>query len=152
LARFSEQGKLEAHESDRMCLMSKFLRSVTRSLRFSLCSLAIAALCPAAQAIAGERSSAVAGRYTVLRADDKDTGCMVTLDDRARGPGGYKAQLAPACRDNGLVVFDPVGWSIERGRLVLTARKGHKARFDLQADGIWRRDAKEGKALSLKRL
>lgn len=132
--------------------MSNFHRFVTRSLCLSLCSLAIAASCPAAPAIAAERPSAVAGRYTVLRADDKDTGCMVTLDDRARGPGGYKAQLAPACRDNGLVVFDPVGWSIERGRLALTARKGHKAHFDLQADGIWRRDDKEGKALSLKRL
>jgi hypothetical protein len=132
--------------------MSNFHRSVIRSLCFSLCSLTIVALCPAALAIAGERPSAVAGRYTVLRADDKDTGCMLTLDDRARGPGGYKAQLAPACRDNGVVVFDPVGWSIERGRLALTARKGHKAHFDLQPDGIWRRDAKEGKALSLKRL
>jgi hypothetical protein len=133
--------------------MSNFYRSVTRSLRFSLSSLAIAASSTGALATgAGERPGAVAGRYTVLRAEDKDTGCMLTLDDRARGPGGYRAQLAPACRDNGLVVFDPVGWSIERGRLSLTARKGHKAHFDLQSDGIWRRDAKEGKALSLKRL
>lgn len=112
--------------------------------------LAGAALLLADAALAaGGGAGDVAGRYSILRAEDKDTGCMLTLDTRARGPGGYKAQLAPACRDNGIVVFDPVGWTVERGRLVLTARKGHKAHFDRQ-NGIWRRDASEGKALSLR--
>jgi hypothetical protein len=134
--------------------MSSFFRLTTRLLRVALALLAIATISAGSGLAAGarEKPSAAAGRYTILRAEDKDTGCMLTLDDRARGPGGYRAQLAPACRDNGLVVFDPVGWTIERGRLALTARKGHKAYFDLQEDGIWRRDAKEGKALSLKRL
>jgi hypothetical protein len=91
-----------------------------------------------------------AGRYSILREGDKDTGCMLTLDARTRGRAGLKAQLAPACRDNGLVIFDPVGWGLDRGRLVLTARKGHKAHFDKDADGVWRRDAKEGKALGLR--
>ncbi len=93
-----------------------------------------------------------AGRYSILREGDKDTGCMLTLDARARGRAGLKAQLAPACRDNGVVIFDPVGWGVDQGRLVLTARKGHKARFDKDASGVWRRDAKEGKALGLKPL
>lgn len=92
------------------------------------------------------------GRYAILRAGDKDTGCMLTLFDRAHGQGGFRAQLAPACRDQGVVIFDPIGWSLERGRLTLTARKGHKAHFEQEADGLWRRDAKEGKALALKRL
>jgi hypothetical protein len=105
-----------------------------------------------AMAAGDTRPSAVAGRYTIMRAEDKDTGCMLTLDDRARGRGGFRAQLAPACRDNGIVVFDPIGWSVERGRLALTARKGHKAHFDLDSGGIWRRDSGEGKPLSLKRL
>lgn len=78
----------------------------------------------------------IAGRYSVLR-DDKDTGCMLTL------LGGGKAQLAPACRDNGIVVFDPVRWAMDRGRLALTARKGHKALFEKDDAGVWRRDAKE---------
>ncbi len=86
----------------------------------------------------------VSGRYTILRDAGKDTGCMLTL--RA----GSKAQLAPACRDNGVVIFDPINWSLDRGRLVLTARKGHKAHFDKGPDGVWRRDGKEGKALALK--
>jgi len=93
-----------------------------------------------------------AGRYSILREGDKDTGCMLTLDSRVRGRAGLKAQLAPACRDNGVVIFDPIGWGLDRGRLVLTARKGHKAHFDKDASGVWRRDAKEGKALGLKPL
>jgi hypothetical protein len=89
----------------------------------------------------------LAGRYVILRAGaegGKDIGCMLTLDDRARGPGGFKAQLAPACRDNGIVVFEPVGWHFERGKLVLTARKGHSAAFDYHADGSWWKDPKDG--------
>lgn len=97
------------------------------------------------------RPSDAAGRYAILREADKDTGCMLTLEAHARGPGGFKAQLAPACRDNGMVIFDPVGWSFERNRLSLTARKGHKAHFEFR-DGVWRREAKEGKALGLRRM
>jgi hypothetical protein len=92
------------------------------------------------------------GRYSILREGDKDTGCMLTLDARTRGGAGLKAQRAPACRDNGVVMFDPIGWGLDRGRLVLTARKGHKAHFEKGADGVWRRDAKEGKALGLRPL
>jgi hypothetical protein len=80
-----------------------------------------------------------AGRYGVLR-DNKDTGCMLTL------MGGGRAQLAPACRDNGIVVFDPMRWSIERGRLALVARQGHKAHFERDSNGVWRRDPAEGKS------
>lgn len=84
------------------------------------------------------------GRYAPLREGNKDTGCMITLE------ASRKAQLAPACRDQGLVVFDPVNWQMERGRLGLTARKGHKAWFDRQSDGTWLRDPKEGKTLILR--
>ena len=69
---------------------------------------------------------------------------MITLD------ASRKAQLAPACRDQGLVVFDPINWQMERGRLGVTARKGHKAWFDRQSDGTWLRDPKEGKTLILR--
>jgi hypothetical protein len=128
-------------------------RPATKLLGLCLGFLAAVALSAGALAASSRlHPSAAAGRYSILRAEDRDTGCMLTLDDKTRGRGGYKAQLAPACRDNGLVVFDPVAWSIDRaGRLALTARKGHKAHFDLQ-DGIWRRDPKEGKELSLKPL
>jgi hypothetical protein len=130
--------------------MSNRLQSALKPLRIGISVIGIGA--SMATAAAGARPGAVAGRYAILRVDDKDTGCMLTLDDRARGRGGFKAYLAPACRDNGVVIFDPVAWSMDRGRLTLTARKGHRAHFDLDADGIWRRDPKEGKALSLKPL
>ena len=113
-------------------------------------ALGLAALTPL-PASALIKSADAAGRYAVIR-EDKDTGCMLTLDQRARGPGGNKALLAPACRDNGIVVFDPVAWTIERDRLVLSARKGHKAHFERGTDGVWRRDATEGKSLGLKPL
>lgn len=128
--------------------MSNFLGSATRSAAFLLALAAMGG--PFAAYAAPARPSEVAGRYAILRAGDKDTGCMLTLQERGRG-AGYKAQLAPACRDQGVVIFDPIAWSLERGRLALTARKGHKAHFD--ADGeIWRRDANEGKPLALKPL
>jgi hypothetical protein len=129
--------------------MSKFFGSAILSA--ALAAAATAGLPGAAVAAGVARPAEVAGRYAILRAGDRDTGCMLTLYDRARGPGGFRAQLAPACRDQGVVIFDPVGWSLERGRLALTARKGHKAHF-LQEDGVWRREASEGKALALKRL
>jgi hypothetical protein len=98
------------------------------------------------------RPADLAGRY-IIRRDDRDAGCLLTLDGSARGPGGNKAQLAPACRDQGIVVFDPVGWHIDRGHLVLRARKGHDLRLQYHADGVWRKDPKEGgKAIAFKKI
>ena len=93
----------------------------------------------------------MAGRYSIFRDGGKDTGCMLTLDSQAKGPGGKKASLAPGCRDQGIVIFDPVGWQILNGRLLLTARKGHKTDLELQPDGSWKKDPKEGKSLILKK-
>ncbi|MBV8848717.1 MAG: AprI/Inh family metalloprotease inhibitor [Methylobacteriaceae bacterium] len=107
----------------------------------------------AAPAAPSVRSDEIAGRYSVLREGGKDTGCMITLDAKARGlKGGNKALLAPACRDQGIVIFDPVGWAVEKGRLKLTARKGHHAVFEQKGDGTWEKEPKEGKALSLKKM
>lgn len=101
---------------------------------------------------AAPTANEVAGRYSILRAGGKDTGCMLTLDEKAAGKGGKKASLAPACRDQGIVIFDPVGWRLVKGRLVLTARKGHTTQLDLQPDGEWVKDPKVGGAsLALKK-
>lgn len=117
--------------------MSTFIPRAERRQRLGLLSAAFALILPSAGAFAiGD----AAGRYGVLR-DDKDTGCMLTL------MGGGRAQLAPACRDNGVVVFDPVRWSLDRGKLVLVARKGHKAHFDKDSNGYWRRDPNEAKSV-----
>lgn len=102
----------------------------------------------------GPRINEVVGRYAVLREDDKDTLCMVTLSEAPRGKGYLRAQLAPACRDNGVVIFDPIAWTIDRqGHISLQARKGHKMGMERDANGVWRRmgDAKV-RPLSLKRI
>jgi hypothetical protein len=112
--------------------MSTFVTSARLRRRLGLAAAACL-LTPIAGALA---AGDAAGRYAVLR-DDKDTGCMLTLS------GGGRAQLAPACRDNGIVVFDPVRWMADRAGLTLTARKGHAAHFEKDSAGIWRRDAKE---------
>ncbi len=115
---------------------------------------AVAAQSAAAASAPAARPNDVAGRYIILREGGRDVGCMLTLDDKARASNGdLKAQLAPACRDQGIVVFDPVAWRVERGRLVLTARKGHSANFDRQADGAWWKDPAEGgKPLGVKKI
>jgi len=103
----------------------------------------------------GARAAApadAAGRYSILRDGGKDTGCMLTLNRRGKAPGRETASLAPGCRDQGIVIFDPAGWQIVNGRLVLTARKGHKTYLDAQPDGTWKKDPKEGKSLTLKKL
>ncbi|MGO9007265.1 MAG: AprI/Inh family metalloprotease inhibitor [Beijerinckiaceae bacterium] len=102
--------------------------------------------------VATVKPNEVAGRYYILREGGKDTGCMLTLDDHTLGLGGNKAALAPACRDQGLVIFDPSGWRIVGGRLVLTARKGHTTHLDQQQDGTWAKDPHEGKPLILKKM
>ena len=106
-------------------------------------------LIPSAQAAAPTKTGDVAGRYAVLREGGKDTGCMVTLHPTARGKG-YRAQLAPACRDQGIVVFDPVGWWLERGKLHLQARKGHSIVLDYGEDAVWIRGGE--KTLGLKKI
>lgn len=107
--------------------------------------LTVAAIAPvmAASSAATAGKAVDAGRYAVLR-DDKDTNCMVTLN-----PGG-KAQLAPACRDNGIVVFDPMSWRSATGKIILTARKGHKLELLRGDDNVWRREGAAGKGLGLR--
>jgi hypothetical protein len=116
-------------------------------------SLKVAQAAKNASPAAPVKAAELPGRYSILREGPKDTGCMLTLDDKARGPkGSLRAVLSPACRDQGIVIFDPTGWAVERSRLVLTARKGHQAHFDHQSDGSWTKDPKDGKGLILKKM
>jgi hypothetical protein len=107
---------------------------------------------PVNAAAAALKPTAVAGRYAILRAAAKDTGCMLTLDDKGKGQGGYTAHLSPACADQDMVMFGPAFWQLVKGRLVLSAHKGHKTRLDLQADGTWEKNPTDGKPLILKKM
>ena len=109
----------------------------------------------AAPLVAAPPRAAIVGRYAILREEGRDTGCMVTLEDRGgRGPkGSSRAFLAPACRDQGLVIFDPVGWALAGGKLLLYANKGHSLSFVPAADGkSWAKEGDAGKPLGLRRL
>lgn len=120
--------------------------------RATVVAPAEATAAPIAKPVAILSAAAVAGNYAVLRGD-RDTGCMVTLDEKERGPKtSLKAHLAPACRDQGIVIFDPIGWQLQAGRLVLTARKGHTTDLDRGEAGQWTKNATFGKPLTLKRL
>ena len=111
-----------------------------------------ATLVASKQEVEHEKPSDLAGRYAVMR-EKRDTGCMVTLDNTSHAKGGDRAQLAPGCRDQGIVVFDPSAWQVVKGELVLTARAGHKTKLERQEDGTWTKDVKDGgKPLGLKKL
>lgn len=104
-----------------------------------------------AEPAATENREDLPGRYAVMR-EKRDTGCMITLD-KSRSSGSDRAQLAPGCRDQGIVIFDPSSWQLVKGQLVLTAKAGHKTKLEKQAEGQWQKDPKEGgKPLGLKKL
>ncbi|HTJ01595.1 MAG TPA: AprI/Inh family metalloprotease inhibitor [Methylovirgula sp.] len=107
-----------------------------------------------AQAAATEKPKpAVAGRYALMREDGKDRGCVLTLADANNGKGEFGASLSAACKDQGLQIFDPVAWQMDKDRLILSGAKNHNiVRFEQQADGSWQRDGELTRPLTLKKL
>jgi len=87
----------------------------------------------------------LAGRYAILREENKDSGCLLILN-----PGG-RAQLGPGCRDQGLVVFDPTGWASGRNAIILRARKGHRITLNLR-DGLYVREPAEKRPFVLRKF
>jgi hypothetical protein len=113
------------------------------------------------QALTGETPAkdvdraALVGRYNLTRTRDAE-GCGLDLR-RIPGPrpkqGGpvWSVTLDQACRDDGLRVFDPVGWQYEHGRVFLVARKGHTIGFTAERDGGWVKDPVAGRPLWMRR-
>ncbi|SFH04922.1 AprI/Inh family metalloprotease inhibitor [Methylobacterium gossipiicola] len=89
-----------------------------------------------------------AGLYTLDRYRDLDT-CRLDL---AEGPEPAPVHIRDGCRDSGLRVFDPVSWRFVRGRLTLTARRGHTVSLIPMGDGRWRRDPEVGTTFILRRI
>lgn len=90
-------------------------------------------------------AAGIQGRYAVLRAKNKDAGCLVSLNRSGR------AQVGPGCSDHSFQVFDPIRWSYSAGTLTLRGRSGHRVSFAKQPNGIWKRSPAAKKALSLKK-
>jgi Protease inhibitor Inh len=97
---------------------------------------------------------AVAGRYQLMRAGNADTGCVLLLDRSQPGPVSQsgKASLEKSCVDKGLIVFSPSGWIVERDRLFLYAKKGHRSGFNIEKDGRLVKDPPAGSPLSARKL
>jgi hypothetical protein len=96
----------------------------------------------------------VSGRYQLLRANNAETGCVLVLDRTLPGPVSQsgKASLEKGCADKGLQVFDPAGWIVERDRLFLYARKGHRNGFNIERDGRLVKDPPAGSPLAARKL
>jgi Protease inhibitor Inh len=106
------------------------------------------------QAETPETPAATAGRYSLLRANNADTGCVLLLDRSLPGnvPKSGKASIERGCQDKGLEVFDPAGWLVERDRLFLYARKGHRMGFNIERNGQLVKDPPQGSPLSARKL
>ncbi|MGL4239992.1 MAG: AprI/Inh family metalloprotease inhibitor [Beijerinckiaceae bacterium] len=106
------------------------------------------------QAESPETPSAVAGRYRLLRANNADTGCVLLLDRGLPGniPKSGKASLETGCKDQGLITFDPAGWIVERDRMFLYARKGHRTGFNIERNGQLVKDPPAGSPLSANKV
>jgi hypothetical protein len=104
--------------------------------------------------IADDPAKRMTGRYAIARGSNKiDTGCMLLLNAAAPGPdSSYFVRLAPACRDQGLLTFNPTGWESDGQSMIVHSGKGNYAHFTLQSDGQWAKDDADGKPLFLKRL
>lgn len=98
--------------------------------------------------------AALAGVYALGRERGGDA-CALELG-RMPGPrpksGGavWTASLGDACRDDGLRVFDPVGWQFENGRIVLIAKRGVTIGFTRDGDA-WRKDPEAGRPLWMRK-
>jgi hypothetical protein len=98
--------------------------------------------------------AAVAGRYQLLRANSADTGCVLFLDRAQPGPVSQsgRASLEKGCVDKGLQTFDPAGWIVERDRMFLYARKGHRFGFNIERSGQLVKDPPQGSPLVARKL
>jgi Protease inhibitor Inh len=99
----------------------------------------------------------VAGSYQLFRVEGQPAiACTLVLDRRLPGPpsapGSGKASLGNGCADRGLMTFDPVGWIMERDRLFLIAKKGHRQGFNLERDGRLVKDPPAGSPLSARKI
>ncbi len=86
--------------------------------------------------------TAIAGRYQLFRAAGANTGCVLLLDRSQPGPvaNSGRASLEKGCEDKGPQTFDPAGWLVERDRMFLYARKGHRFGFNIERDGSLTKD------------
>lgn len=89
------------------------------------------------------------GIYALDRFREQDV-CRIELANEAAAAAPVR--LLDGCRDNGLMVFDPVSWRFVKGRLTLNARRGHTVTLVPAGEGRWRRDPDVGTTFVLHRV
>ncbi|WP_342360606.1 AprI/Inh family metalloprotease inhibitor [Terrarubrum flagellatum] len=102
-----------------------------------------------------EQRAALTGAYIVAR-ERNGEGCAIELKQfpgprPKKGGAIWSAALADSCDDEGLRVFDPVGWQYDDGRIFLVAKKGHTIGFTSDGPAGWKKDPAAGKPLWLRR-
>lgn len=100
-------------------------------------------------AVAAVPSGGMAGVYALDRFREKDV-CRLELT--AGAAASAPVRIVDGCRDSGLGVFDPVSWSFAKGRLTLTARRGHTVDLVPMGEGTWRRDPETGTTFVLRKV
>lgn len=99
--------------------------------------------------------AALTGAYALARSRSGGEDCTLELN-RMPGPrpksGGavWTAALDAGCADEGLRIFEPVGWQYDNGRIFLLAKKGSTIGFTRDGQG-WRKDPAAGRPLWLMR-
>lgn len=97
------------------------------------------------------RPDTLVGLYGVAREKNKPI-CSLDLAATPVKKGGvFVAKLSGGCIDPGLKVFDPVAWRVDKGHLVLQARKGHEQSFAATPDGMFTKDPPSGAQLFLRK-
>lgn len=93
----------------------------------------------------------VPGLYGMAREKNKPVCSLELATTPVKKGGVFVAKLSGGCIDPGLKVFDPVAWRIDKGHLVLVARKGHEQAFAPGPDGVFAKDPPSGSQLFLKK-
>ncbi|MCJ2033974.1 AprI/Inh family metalloprotease inhibitor [Methylobacterium sp. J-068] len=94
------------------------------------------------------RDAPAPGIYALDRYREQDV-CRIELTDTAPPA---PVRILDNCRDSGLSVFDPVSWRFDKGRMTLTARRGHVVTLVPTGDGRWRRDPEVGTTFVLRKV
>lgn len=100
---------------------------------------------------------ALLGRYEVVRPGARPPqDCTIDLTGEPRALSGrpglvaHRAGAVEGCADRGIRIFDPAGWRLEAGRLILIARKGHELALVKSGAG-WKKERPSGEPLELRK-
>ena len=107
------------------------------------------------QSVAAGRAEArspeqLAGEWALMRGGAAKPICRITLLTAAAAGDRLALRLAPGC-DALVTGFNPTGWSLDRGQLLLSPARGEPWRFEESDPTTWRRIPEGRQPLTLVR-